>query len=252
MKRLALALCVMVVVVSSCGIGVRKPASDITETSATLNGNAVSTMGGPGSYFFDWGPAENEERPTPVRNIDFGTGREVPISVPVTGLEPGTTYRYQACAGDAENPGGGRCSRTQTFKTAGTGVRALRTKNFCSDPGDFAQEAIALNFEPSTAYGFRIQFVEGAGGSGATFFTTDDAGNYGIGNATLRAPFRVRIVIRLNPNLDAVKDPGEATVLDKIYGADEPCTDAQPEEPTLSARGRAGSAPRAVFTPSDG
>ena len=202
MKRLILALSVLALVVSSCGIGVRKLPTEITETTATLNGNAVSTIGGPGSYLFLFGPAENAERPTPRHNIDFGAGRELPLSVPVTGLEPGTTYRYKVCAGDAENPDGG-CSPTQTFKTAGTGVRALRLKNFCTDPGDFSQEAIALNFEPSTAYGFRVQFV-GQSGFAATFFKTDDAGNYGIGNVSLRAPFQAHIVMWLNPNLDAV------------------------------------------------
>jgi hypothetical protein len=249
MKRLILALSVLALVVSSCAIGVRKAPSEVTETTATLNGNAVSTIGGPGSYLFFFGPAENAWRATPRHNIDFGTGSEVPLSLSVTGLEPGTTYRFKACAGDAENPDP-QCSRTHTFKTAGTGVQTLQLKNFCTDPGDFSQEAIALNFEPNTDYGFRVQFV-GSDGFAATFFTTDDAGNYGIGNASLRAPFRAHIVIWLNPDLDAEQDPGEETVLDRIYGADEPCTDAQPEDASLSARGRAGSAPRPVFTPND-
>ena len=37
-----------------------------------------------------------------------------------------------------------------------------------------------------------------------------------------------------NPDGDTVQDPGEETVVDEVYAADEPCTDAQPEEPSNS------------------
>ena len=53
MRRPMLALSTLVVgvVVSSCAVGVRQPASEITKTSATLNGDVLSTTGGPGSWY---------------------------------------------------------------------------------------------------------------------------------------------------------------------------------------------------------
>lgn len=233
MKRLGLVLCALALIASSCGVGVRQPATDITETSATLNGKAVSTIGGPGISFFTFGPAEGNTPPTPVKNIDFGDGHELPMSAAVDGLEPGTTYRYQACAGDAEN--GGLCSPVQTFKTAGTAVRAFRVySQTCAGPNDFTQEGVLLNFEPNTDYGVHFEILEGGSGTGGRPVTTDDTGNAAIGSIGFTEPFRVRVVVWLDPDGDFVLDPGEETVVDEVYAADEPCTDAQPEEPSNS------------------
>ena len=41
-------------------------------------------------------------------------------------------------------------------------------------------------------------------------------------------------MVWLDPDGDFVLDPGEETVVDEVYAADEPCTDAQPEEPSNS------------------
>ena len=181
--------------------------------------------------------------------IDSAPANEVPLSLPVTGLEPGTTYRYQVCAGDAENPDPD-CSRTQTFKTAGTGVQTLQLKNFCTDPGDFSQEAIALNFEPNTAYGFRVQFV-GDSGFAATFFTTDDAGNYGIGNASLRAPFRAHIVIWRTWTWTPSRTPARRRCSTRSTRPTSRARTHSRRRPASQPVAGAGPAPRAVFTPND-
>jgi hypothetical protein len=120
MKRLALALSAIVVavVVSSCAVGVRQSASDITTTSATLNGKVLSTTGGPGSWYIEYGPPTARTERTPTRTIDFAVGQVEPVSEPVDGLEPGTTYHFAVCAEDSENPGEPFCSPDQTFTTA--------------------------------------------------------------------------------------------------------------------------------------
>ena len=51
---------------------------------------------------------------------------------------------------------------------------------------------------------------------------------------SITEPFRLGIRVWLNPDGDTDQDPGEETVLDEVYAASEPCTDAQPEEPSNS------------------
>ena len=119
MKRFALALSAIVVgvVVSSCAVGVRQPATEITTTSATLNGKVLSTTGGPGSWYIEYGPTPARTERTPTRAIDFEVNAIEPVSEPVDGLEPGTTYHFAVCAEDSENPGDPFCSPDQPFTT---------------------------------------------------------------------------------------------------------------------------------------
>ena len=231
MKRSALALCLLALVATSCAVGVREPASLVSETTATLNGSVLSTTGGPGSYEFRYSPTSIGLRRTPERPIEFEAEESEGVSEPVDGLQPGTAYRYYVCAEDEENPGDKFCSPPQPFRTAGPSVQTFLVEAECSDPDDFAQSGTALNFEPDSVYGIRIQFV-GGGGTGSTVFTTDENGNANTGNADFTGPFRIEVRVWENPDGDIVQDPGEETVVNGIYSADEPCTDAQPEQPT--------------------
>ena len=232
MKRFLLALCALALIASSCGVGVRQPASEITETSATLNGNVLSTTGGPGSYEFRYSPTSIPLRRTPERTIEFEAGESEEVSEPVEDLVSGTAYRYYVCAEDGENPGDKFCSPPQPFETAGPTVQTFLLETKCPDPDDFAQSGTALNFEPNSGYGIHFQFLEGGSGGGSTAFTTDENGNANAGDVFFTGPFRIAMRIWKNPDGDTVQDPGEETVVDEVYAADEPCTDAQPEEPT--------------------
>ena len=129
MKRFALALAAIVVgvLVSSCAVGVRQPATDITQTSATLHGKVLSTTGGGGSYFIEhtdfqelFGSPLTEK--TPTKSIDFVVNQLHPVSDPVDELPPGRAHYYRVCAEDGENPGDPFCSRTQSFRTVGDSV----------------------------------------------------------------------------------------------------------------------------------
>jgi hypothetical protein len=66
------------------------PATNITATSATLNGAAASTVG-LGGEFFHWGTT------TQLGNNGAGTPQGVngPVSMPITGLTCNTTYYFQ-------------------------------------------------------------------------------------------------------------------------------------------------------------
>jgi hypothetical protein len=229
-KRLA---CVVTaaLALSSCAVGVRAPATNITETTATWNGKAVTTTGAPGEYFFVGGTALPWLRPAVVEDIEFGTASELPVSVPVDQLEPGTTYTYRACAGDNESS---LCSPAQTFTTLGTPVPTFRAVNRgeCGGPNDFGVTAFVVNYEPDTNYGFRADLLEGATGFANVPVRTDEYGNADLGSVGLTEPTRARVRLWLNPDDDVTIDPGEEVVLDQVYVVDEPCTDAQPETDT--------------------
>jgi hypothetical protein len=125
MRRVSPVLCIlaMALAVSSCAVGVRQPASEIGDTSATLNGKALSSTGGAGSWFIRYGAADPLDEQTPAREVEFGAGESRSVSESVDGLEPATTYRYAVCAEDGENPGDPFCSPTQLFRTVVAGRR---------------------------------------------------------------------------------------------------------------------------------
>ena len=61
MIRVSVALGVLALLATSCAVGVRQPASLVTETTAVMNGNVLSTTGGPGSYEFRYGPSRQHD-----------------------------------------------------------------------------------------------------------------------------------------------------------------------------------------------
>jgi hypothetical protein len=231
MRRLPLTLAVLCVAISSCAVGVRQPATEVTETSAVLNGKVVSTTGGPGSYYISYGAVSPRTERTPTRPIDFVAEESRAVSEPVDGLAPGVTYRYVVCAEDGENPGEPFCSPTQTFKTSGTAVPELRGESICTEQHQYAIEGVATGLEPETDYGVTAQMDSG---TGSTIFTTDATGSSGVGSILGTEPFEVRVVIWLNPDGDFVQDPGEPTAIDQALVVDEPCEDARPADSSSS------------------
>ncbi len=93
------------------------PVTNLTSTSATLNGKVTSDDPDNGaSYTFSWGTDTNygnDETGT------TGTGTDPqPVSATISPLSPGATYHYKLCATNAPNPPGGTtCSSDQTLTT---------------------------------------------------------------------------------------------------------------------------------------
>jgi hypothetical protein len=154
-RRLLFALCLIAVAGTGCAVGVRQPATDITDTSATLNGKVLSTTGGPGSWYIEytgsgvWDPAFVTR--TPTRSIDFVPTRSDPVSEPVEELPPGRRHSYRVCAEDGENPGDPFCSPLQSFRTEGDTVH-----------GDVVAEV----FEGTPELELSYSFEAGSGPSG--------------------------------------------------------------------------------------
>ena len=88
--------------------------SDVTATSATLNGSVTLNDDTDGSYTFTWGTSTSgtglgsSTGTVPANSSDF------PVSASMSSLSPGTTYHYQLCA-------------TNTFDTACDTVQQLTT-----------------------------------------------------------------------------------------------------------------------------
>lgn len=78
-----------------CLAGATGPASDVTGSSATLNG-LVEPDGFGTAYLFDYGTTIAYGQRTPERRSSSASG--VQVAEPLTGLQPGTTYHYRLVA----------------------------------------------------------------------------------------------------------------------------------------------------------
>ncbi|MHB8644050.1 MAG: phage tail protein [Gaiellaceae bacterium] len=75
---------------------VTSPATNVTLTSATLNGS-VNPMGRTTTWYFEYGTSTNYRAKTALKDAGSGT-TAVNVSVPVTGLTTGRTYHYRLVA----------------------------------------------------------------------------------------------------------------------------------------------------------
>jgi hypothetical protein len=85
-----------------CISGNTRPATDVTSTSATLNG-AGNPAGVPTTYWFQYGRTTAYGSETPHRDAGSGT-QSKNVSEPITGLSPGTTYHFRLVGQQAGGP----------------------------------------------------------------------------------------------------------------------------------------------------
>ena len=86
---------------SGCATGfVNKPPSDVTETSATVNGFVWTSDGGEVSYWVEYGTTTAYDRETTHRTANVAEDTPHDVSIPLTGLTPSTTVALPAlCRG---------------------------------------------------------------------------------------------------------------------------------------------------------
>ncbi len=90
-------------------------ASAARKTTATLNGTVNPLELGVASYYFQYGTSTGYGSQTTEESAGNG-GSPVPVSAPLSGLEPETTYHYRLVAVDAN---GTTFGEDRTFQTAG-------------------------------------------------------------------------------------------------------------------------------------
>lgn len=112
---LAALLGVAAVLVGACTD--TQPATDVTETTATLRGS-VNTGGKPTSYWFRYGETSGYGNETPHRDV-AATPNVQNVSEPVSGLERDTLYHFRICS---QNQSGTTCGKDLSFQTRGTGI----------------------------------------------------------------------------------------------------------------------------------
>lgn len=115
-------------VASGCSIGTAEPATYVTDISATLNGVVYSNeQPGEITYWFEWGPSQDYGNVTPDRTYEIPAeaADEVPypVSEPIRGLEPSTTYHFRLCTSPGAEPGSRGCTEVdRTFTTGPDGA----------------------------------------------------------------------------------------------------------------------------------
>jgi hypothetical protein len=161
--------------ISGCGFGFTRAPTAVTGTTATLNGVAYSTIGGPGSWYFEYGAPTSSEK-GPVHSVAFDAGEPTQMSEPVSGIDAAQGFAYRACAEDANNKGNARCD---TFRAVGRPVVVLIED--CHS--GFGVHAELVGLAPHTPFHLAIQFP-----SGETLTYDLDSGPTGTGGITLGWP----------------------------------------------------------------
>jgi hypothetical protein len=130
-----------------------KPATNVTSSSAVLNG-IVSPLSLSTSYYFDIGTTTAYGTQTPVRSVTSLLSAQT-VSASVTGLKPNTTYHYRIVAGELSNV---VRSNDLTFKTgssssdsSGSGTATDPGTHNDSGKGDDSPAATGTNSAPSFA-----------------------------------------------------------------------------------------------------
>ncbi len=118
MKRCVVAAAALVATLSSCAIGTPEPATDVTNIGATLNGSVYSNVEGNTTWWFDYGDTPDYGSATADATVAIADDDSHPVSAPIYGLLPDTTYHFRMCVKDAqEEPPRMNCSKNNTFTT---------------------------------------------------------------------------------------------------------------------------------------
>lgn len=109
-----------------------RPASAVTATTATINGE-IDAQGLETTYSFEYGTSASYGASAPASGGAAGSGAsEHGVTVTLTGLQPDTTYHYRLLA---SNAAGGSTGADATFRTAVPSVTSIAPHGGPTDGG---------------------------------------------------------------------------------------------------------------------
>ncbi len=106
----------LIVVTGSCAGSVTTPATQVADTTATVEGLVFDPVDATISYWFEYGRTTAYGSETPHRSLVISDRETHPVSEVLTDLLPGTTYHYQTCAQTHVK----LCGGDRTLTTTGT------------------------------------------------------------------------------------------------------------------------------------
>jgi hypothetical protein len=121
-RRVLLAVIALaVILLSGCALGQADRATNVLDSSATLNGYVGGSRDTNIEYWFQYGPSTAYGSETQHRSLAISDRDPHPVSEPVGGLSPSTTYHFRLCATDPGDQLGGApiCVGDQSFATTG-------------------------------------------------------------------------------------------------------------------------------------
>jgi hypothetical protein len=108
---------------ASCAVGFPGPAPDVSDQTAFIQGDVLSTRTEQGEAWFKWGTTNAYGNETPHGTVDFVAGIRQGHFGFLSGLDHHTTYHFALCADDQEPGLGPLCTGDQTFTTLGDDIR---------------------------------------------------------------------------------------------------------------------------------
>ena len=134
------------------------PATSVTSNSAALN-VTIDAGGSPTTYKYEYGPTTAFGTSVPASGTLDAGSEFGPVSQPpqsISGLSPGTTYYFRACANNAESGAGTAnqvCGAVRAFTTSGTSAPSAVTGAASSITATGASVAGTVNAHgQATAY----------------------------------------------------------------------------------------------------
>jgi hypothetical protein len=119
MFRVALVVPALVIAIGigGCAVGDPRPATQVSDTEATLNADIYSSRTGDTTYFWRYGETTAYGSETSHERVSIFDDQPHPVAKRIGALTPGTTYHTQVCAQDEEAPARLVCSGDRTFQT---------------------------------------------------------------------------------------------------------------------------------------
>jgi Tol biopolymer transport system component len=203
-RWLLLPTILVVLAVSGCAVGEPLTTTGITQTGATLRGNVYSSFEGTTEYWWIYGGTTEYGSETPHRTVEVSDESARPVSEPLTGLAPNTTYHFRLCARDEEeSPPRTNCSKDGIFSTASAigSSRIAFTRYVAEDSEIFTMSPNGAGAAPVTDNAWYESEPSWSPDVGQVAFRSEDGtSNWDIRKLDADGTDRVRLT--LDPALD--------------------------------------------------